>query len=88
MFARLRARMALLAVRDEVTLPQLYERLLQVSIRDRSARARPDVRLESLLTVIAVDISDAEHLPLLGVPATGARPMSAWRERYGAFDRL
>lgn len=82
--AYLRARFAFPAGRDELTLEQLYERLLKLSIRDRAVRAR----LDSLMTVIANDISDAKRFPLLGVPAVGARPMSAWRERYGAIDRL
>ena len=84
MLAYLRARVVFHGGRDELTLEQLYERLLEISIRDRSARAQ----LDSLMTVIAADIRDAKRFPLLGVPAVGARPMSAWHERYGAIDRL
>jgi hypothetical protein len=82
--ACLRARVAFRAGRDELTLEQLYERLLRISIRDRSTRAR----LDALMSVIAADISDAKRFPLRGVPAVVARPMSAWRERYGVIDRV
>jgi len=67
----------------EMTLEQLYDRLLSVAARDRTARAR----LDKLLMLMAIDIGDAKRYPALGVPAASARPMSAWRERYAGIDR-
>jgi len=73
--------LALTASKD-ITLEQLYHRLLAISVRDRKARTK----FEEMMFLMALDIKDSVEFPLDEGASKTAKPMTAWLERYKYLD--
>lgn len=72
-----------LTASSDLTLDQLYRKLILADAEDTRARTR----FQEMMYVMASDLRAERDAPLAGLPAGLARPMSAWRERYNELDR-
>ena len=72
-----------LTANSDITLEQLYQKLLLVDAEEKRARAK----FREMMFVMASDLREARKSSLAGSPAGLARPMSEWRERYSELDR-
>lgn len=74
---------AFLTANGDITLEQLYRKLLLAEAKDTRARAK----FHEMMYAMASDLRAQKESPLAGLPVSLARPMSAWRERYNELDR-
>ena len=78
-----RGEYAFLTASSDITLEQLYRKLMLADAKDTRARKR----FQEMMYAMASDLRAEKESPLAGLPADLARPMSAWRERYNELDR-
>lgn len=74
---------AFLTANSDITLDQLYRKLVLADAEDTRARNR----FREMMFLMASDLREERQSPLAGSSAGMAKPMSAWRERYNELDR-
>lgn len=72
-----------LTANSDITLDQLYRKLMLADAEDKRARAS----FREMMFVMASDLREARKSSPAGSSPGLARPMSEWRKRYGEIER-